>query len=205
MKPHYWDDARIDLARRDPVLGRVIAAWGEEHLTTRGDPFVTLVRSIVGQQISVKAAQTIWDRLAKAARTVTPDRVARMRVSSLRSVGLSARKAEYLKDLARHFRSGSIDPGRWADLDDETLIGELTAVRGIGRWTAEMLLIFNLQRPDVFPADDVGLLRGISVTFCAGEAISRRDALAMSDRWRPWRSVASWYLWRSLDPLPVDY
>ncbi len=172
---------------------------------SRGDPFQTLVRSIVGQQISVKAAQSVWVRFAAAAGTVEPGRVSRMRMTTLRAAGLSQRKAEYLKDLARCFLTGEVDPGRWPVLDDEAVIEELVRVRGIGRWTAEMFLIFNLLRPDVLPLDDIGVLRGIGLAYGRGERVERAQALAIGEVWRPWRTVATWYLWRSLDPLPVEY
>jgi DNA-3-methyladenine glycosylase II len=216
MKPDFWDDARRTLSRGDPVMRAIIRRCGSAHLVSRGDPFQTLARSIVGQQISVRAAQTVWERLTLASRDVTPERIGRMRVATLRGCGLSERKVEYLKDLAARFRGGEVDPVRWRTMDDESVIGELVEVRGIGRWTAEMFLIFNLLRPDVFPVDDIGLLRAIALNY-AGEAAPRDEdadrgsrhaklaAAAIGDRWRPWRSVATWYLWRSLDPLPVEY
>lgn len=205
LKPVYWDQACSDLSRADRVMGRIIAAAGPVHLLSRGDPFVTLARSVVGQQISVKAAQSVWDRFSRTAGSVEPLRVSRMRVNTLRGCGLSERKAEYIRDLAGHFVRRQVDPSRWPALDDETIIEELTAVRGIGRWTAEMFLIFNLLRPDVFPVDDIGLLRGIGVAYGDGAKASRAEALEFGKRWRPWRTVATWYLWRSLDPLPVEY
>jgi len=215
-KPDYWDTACHALSTADPVMGRIIAACGSAHLVSRGDPFLTLARSIVGQQISVKAAQAVWDRVVKAARDMTPDRVCRMRVSTLRGCGLSERKVEYVKDLAARFRSGAIDPAGWDDLDDDAIVEQLVEVRGIGRWTAEMFLMFNLMRPDVYPIDDLGLLRAIQVNY-EGEGgyhplpeplqgkPHRQRAIEIGDRWRPWRTVATWYLWRSLDPVPTEY
>jgi DNA-3-methyladenine glycosylase II len=205
VKPAYWDEACAALSAADPVMGRIIAACAPGHLVSRGDPFQTLARSIVGQQISVKAAQSVWNRFAAAAGTVEPQRVSRMRITTLRAAGLSERKAEYLKDLARHFTSGEVEPERWPTLDDEAVIDELIQVRGIGRWTAEMFLIFNLLRPDVLPLDDIGVLRGIGLAYGRGERVAAREALAIGEAWRPWRTVATWYLWRSLDPLPVEY
>jgi DNA-3-methyladenine glycosylase II len=215
VKPAYWDFARDELVRADPVMARIVDACGDAHLVSRGDPFQTLARSIVGQQISLKAAQTVWDRFAASAREITPARIARMRGTTLRNCGLSQRKVEYVKDLARGFADGSLDPARWVELDDEDVIGELVGVRGIGRWTAEMFLIFNLLRPDVYPLDDVGLLRAIALHYGAGGAADaaarsasravRAHASLVGERFRPWRSVATWYLWRSLDPIPVEY
>ena len=205
LKPAYWDEACAALGSADPVMGGIIAQCGPVHLLSRGDPFQTLARSIVGQQISVKAAQSVWDRFAAAAREVRPERVARMRESTLRAAGLSTRKAEYLQDLARRFLSGEVDPARWPDRPDEEVIAELVQVRGIGRWTAEMFLIFNLLRPDVYPLDDLGLLKAISIHYNDGRPVTKAEASELGERWRPWRTLATWYLWRSLDPLPVDY
>lgn len=205
-RPPWWDEAGAALAAVDPTMARVIATWtGQGHLSSRGDPFTTLARSIVGQQISVKAAQAVWDRFAKAAGTVTPQRVARMRLTTLTGAGLSTRKAEYVRDLASHFVSGAVDPAHWPHLDDEAVIDELVQVRGIGRWTAEMFLIFNLLRPDVFPVDDLGLLKALAIHYNDGQPVTKAEAAEMGARWQPWRTLATWYLWRSLDPLPVDY
>ena len=204
--PHWWPEAREALAASDPTMARVIAErTGDGHLRSRGEPFATLARSIVGQQISVKAAQAVWTRFESAAGSVTPQRVARMRLTTLTGAGLSTRKAEYVRDLAAHFVRGTVDPGRWPGLDDESVIEELVQVRGIGRWTAEMFLIFNLLRPDVFPLDDLGLLKAIAIRYNDGRTVTRTEAAALGERWRPWRTPATWYLWRSLDPLPVDY
>ena len=126
-------------------------------------------------------------------------------VATLRGAGLSARKAEYLGDLARHFDSGAVHVGQWHAMDDEAIIDELVAIRGIGRWTAEMFLIFHLLRPNVLPLDDLGLLKGISQLYFSGEPVSRAEARDLGEGWEPFRSVATWYIWRSLDPLPVDY
>ena len=204
-KPAYWDQACAELAAADPVMAGLIERLNGSHLVARGDSFMTLARAIVGQQISVKAAASVWDRFATAAREVSPERVARMRASTLRRCGLSQRKVEYVHYLARRFADGSIDPLALPRLDDENVIEHLVEVRGIGRWTAEMFLIFNLLRPDVFPADDLGLLRAIARHYRDGEQLSRGEALAIGESWRPWRSVATWIMWRSLDPVPVEY
>jgi DNA-3-methyladenine glycosylase II len=136
---------------------------------------------------------------------VPPAAVLALEASAIRGAGLSARKVEYLCDLAAHFESGAVHVGQWQQMDDEAIIDELVAIRGIGRWTAEMFLIFHLMRPNVLPLDDVGLIKGISVNYFSGEPVSRAEAREVGDAWAPFRSVATWYLWRSLDPLPVDY
>ncbi|HMR68835.1 MAG TPA: DNA-3-methyladenine glycosylase 2 family protein, partial [Rubrivivax sp.] len=171
--PPYWDEACRHLGRRDRVLRKLIPKFGDARLQSRGDAFTTLARSVVGQQISVKAAQSVWDRFAQAvggrAERLQPASVLALPLPTLRGAGLSARKAEYLHDLARHFGDGSVHVADWQQMDDESIIAELVAIRGIGRWTAEMFLIFHLVRPNVLPLDDLGLLRGISQSYFSGE------------------------------------
>ena len=205
MTPLYWQHASRELAQGDPVMRPLIQAYADASLISRDNPFMTLARSIVGQQISVKAADSVWTRLTTMLSDLTPLAVLSHTLEQLRSCGLSARKAEYLADLAAHFESGQIDTQRWFSSSDEEIIAELTAVRGIGVWTAEMFLIFNQLRPDVLPLDDVGLQKAVARHYLAGERPDRRKLTEIGERWRPWRSVATWYLWRSLDPLPVEY
>jgi DNA-3-methyladenine glycosylase II len=222
--PPYWDEACKHLKRRDRVLKRLIPMFGEARLQSRGDAFTTLARSVVGQQISTKAAQAVWNRFSvlvsapasvapaanaigaePATTQVFPDGVLALGNEALRSAGLSARKCEYLKDLALHFVEGRVHQDQWQAMDDETIIQELVAIRGIGRWTAEMFLMFHLLRPDVLPLDDLGVLKGISLNYFSGEPVTRAEARDVAEAWTPYRSVATWYLWRSLDPVPVDY
>ncbi len=205
VTPASWEEACKHLIRKDRVMKRLIPQFGDACLQSRGDAFTTLARSIVGQQISVKAAQTVWDRFAGLPRAMTPPNVLKLKVDDMRAAGLSARKVEYLVDLALHFDSGAVHVGSWEGMDDEAIIGELVAIRGIGRWTAEMFLIFHLLRPNVLPLDDVGLINGISRSYFSGEAVSRSDAREVAAAWAPYRSVATWYIWRSLDPEPVAY
>jgi len=203
--PEYWAEACKHLVKKDRVMKRLIPQFGEASLQSRGDAFVTLARSIVGQQVSVKAAQTVWDRFAKLPRKITPTNVLKLKVDDMRGAGLSARKVEYIVDLALNFDSGALHVKNWASMDDEAIISELVAIRGIGRWTAEMFLIFHLMRPNVLPLDDVGLINGISHNYFSGEAVSRSEAREVAAAWAPYCSVATWYIWRSLDPLPVEY
>jgi DNA-3-methyladenine glycosylase II len=205
IKPAYWEEACKHLAKKDRVMRRLIPQFGDVCLESRGDAFVTLARSIVGQQISVKAAQSVWDRFASLSKNLTPANVLKLKVDDMRASGLSARKVEYLVDLALHFSNGTVHTRQWADMDDEAIIDELVAIRGIGRWTAEMFLIFYLLRPNVLPLDDVGLINGISHNYFSGEAVSRSDAREVASAWAPYCSVATWYIWRSLDPQPVAY
>lgn len=204
--PAYWEEACRYLSKKDRVLKRLIPQFGDAMLISRGDAFVTLARSVVGQQISVKAAQTVWDRFAGLSKsTLNPSRVLKFKVDDMRAAGLSARKVEYIVDLALHFSSGQLHPNKWESMNDEEIIDELVAIRGIGRWTAQMFLIFHLLRPNVLPLDDVGLLNGISQNYFSGEDVSRSDAREVAQAWEPFCSVATWYIWRSLDPVPVTY
>jgi DNA-3-methyladenine glycosylase II len=205
MKPDYWDRARRALARKDAVMKAIIRARPGVHLVRRGAPFLTLARAICGQQISVKAAQSVWDRVVTCCGEVTPEKVLSRPRPLLRACGLSDRKTEYIADLAQHFADGRIHVHRWPEMSDEEIIAELVEVRGIGRWTAEMFLIFNLLRPDVFPLDDLGLQKGIRQSYFKGRKVSLGRMRKLGESWRPWRSVATWYLWRSLDPIPVEY
>lgn len=211
-RPTYWPKAKRALATADPVMAAIIARYPRIALASRGDPFSTLARSIVGQQISVKAADAVWARLTGAVPDMTPRAVLRRRATTLRACGLSERKVEYLRDLALHFDREHIDVPTLQAASDEEVIELLTAIRGIGRWTAEMFLIFNLMRPDVLPLDDLGLLKAVSLNYLNGEpteVLLKRDGrarvTAIAAAWAPWRSVATWYLWRSLDPVPVEY
>ena len=205
----FWDDACRHLSRRDRVMKKLIARFADGRLESRGDAFTTLARAIVGHQISTQAAQTIWDRFvaltANSSHSLEPASVLALDAPQIRAAGLSARKVEYLCDLAQHFGSGTVHVAEWHDMDDEAIIEELVAIRGIGRWTAEMFLIFHLLRPNVLPLDDSGLIKGISLNYFSGEPVSRAEAREVGDAWTPFRSVATWYIWRSLDPLPLSY
>jgi DNA-3-methyladenine glycosylase II len=203
--PEYWGEACKHLMKKDRVMKRLIPQFGEASLQSRGDAFVTLARSIVGQQVSVKAAQTVWDRFASLPRKITPANVLKLKVDDMRSAGLSARKVEYIVDLALHFDNGALHVKKWSEMTDDAIIEELVAIRGIGRWTAEMFLMFHLMRPNVLPLDDVGLINGISSNYFSGEAVSRSEAREVAAAWAPYCSVATWYIWRSLDPVPVSY
>ncbi|PUE30623.1 DNA-3-methyladenine glycosylase [Limnohabitans sp. Jir72] len=205
VTPEYWALACAHLAKKDRVMKKLIPQFGNAILETRGDAFVTLARSIVGQQISVKAAQSVWDKFSLLTKKLTPAAVLKLKVDDMRAAGLSVRKVEYLVDLALHFSNGAVHVKDWQAMDDEAIIDELVAIRGIGRWTAEMFLIFHLMRPNVLPLDDVGLINGISSNYFSGEPVSRSDAREVAQAWSPYCTVATWYIWRSLDPVPVAY
>jgi DNA-3-methyladenine glycosylase II len=214
MTPRWWAQASADLARRDRVMRRLVRRYPGASLKRRSDAFTALARAITGQQISVKAADAIWrrfvgaaapDQIRRAFPRLDPSRVATLAVADLRALGYSGRKALYVKDLAAHFVSGRLDPRTWKRLDDEALIDALCDVRGIGRWTAEMFLMFHELRPDVFPVDDLGLRKAVVAHYGAGEPMTLDQIRAVGDTWRPWRSAATWYLWRALDPVAIEY
>ena len=202
--PSYWEDAKGELMKRDRIMRKLIPQCVDMQIAGRKEPFITLARSIVGQQISLKAADAIWQRFLELCPKCTPAQVIKAG-AALAECGLSKRKTEYILDLADHFKSKRLHVEDWTAMDDEAVIAELVQIRGIARWTAEMFLIFNLHRPNIFPLDDVGLLKGISINYFSGEPVSRSDAREVAANWEPWRSVATWYLWRSLDPMPLQY
>lgn len=203
--PAYWAEACKHLIKCDRVMKKLIPQHMGACLQSRGDAFVTLARSIVGQQISVKAAQAVWERFERLPSDMIPAQVLKLKVDDMRAAGLSARKVEYLVDLALHFADDRLHVDQWVGMDDESIIRELVSIRGIGRWTAEMFLIFHLMRPNVLPLDDMGLINGISQAYFSGEPVSRSDAREVAANWAPFCSVATWYIWRSLDPMPVTY
>ncbi|NYT63163.1 DNA-3-methyladenine glycosylase 2 family protein [Alcaligenaceae bacterium] len=205
-KPEFWDEASVHLMKRDRILKKLIPRHKSEWLAPSATPFITLARAIVGHQISVKSANAMWQRFTDASgRHPTPRAVLKLAETDAGLAGLSKRKAEYILDLATHFAEEKVKPALWESMDDEAVIADLCAIRGIGRWTAEMFLIFNLQRPDILPLDDSSLLKAISLHYFSGEPVSRFEAREVAQAWAPWRTVATWYLWRSLDPAAVQY
>ena len=204
-KPIFWEKAKKDLIRKDKKLGRIISSYPKDFLFSKSDPFYTLARSIVGQQISVQAAQAVWNKYERKIKEVNPENTIKMHFMTLKSCGLSRQKISYLRHISLSFIQNEINPNKWHKYSDEEVINELIKIKGIGRWTAEMYLIFNLCRPDVFPADDLGLIKGICNCYSIKYPITKDRAIKMSDKWKPYRSVATWYFWRSLDPIPVEY
>lgn len=213
--PTYWTQACEDLSGRDPVLAGLIRMHGTDVLRGSGNAFRTLVNAVVGQQISVAAADGIWKRLNTAFPGLLPYALAAADLAELRGLGLSWRKADYIRGISEAFATGAIDDTMWADFSDAQIHSELTALRGIGPWTADMVLIFHLQRPDILPLGDIGLVNAAAklYTWDIHEELSntarlaaRRERLSVhAERWRPWRTVATWYIWRDLDAEPVIY
>ncbi len=205
----YWNEARAAL-QQDKALRAVIEARPHIQLQSRGTAFATLTRAIVGQQISVKAAQSVWKRVEAACTAqnrarVTPATVAHLSVEALRGCGLSGMKVGYVQDLAAHFLDGRIQPRAFSKMSDEAVIDALVAVKGIGRWSAQMFLMFHLLRPDVWPVDDLGLRNGIDLLWPRAAPRAKLDYGSVGERFAPWRSVACWYVWRALEPTPDDY
>ena len=201
--PGYWPQACKHLSAKDRVMKKLILAHPAMPLQSRGDAFATLARSIVGQQISVKAAQSVWTRLLELVGAASPAAVLALKAEHMRLAGLSARKVEYLHALATGFAEGPLGSSDWDSASDEDIVQQLVAIRGVGRWTAEMFLIFHLHRPDVLPLDDVGLVNGISRAYYSGEPVSRSDVRELARAWSPYSTVATWYIWRSLEAAPV--
>jgi len=201
MTPDYWSAAKRDLAKRDAVLRKLMRRYPDASLRERGNAFQTLARAIVGQQISVKAAQSIWNRFAACAGKVSPAGIVALDAEAMRACGLSGGKVAYIKDLASHFHAGTIRPRRWPRMADEAIIEELVEVKGIGRWSAEMFLLFYLMRPDILPVGDLGLQRAMERNYNDGEPLTKDDMRRIAGPWSPWSTVGTWYMWRSLDPV----
>lgn len=186
-------------------MKQLILSYPDGEMVSRGSAFPTLLRSIVGQQISVQAADAVWGRFQKKYPEFLPSQLARVRPTSLQQCGLSRQKANYIKSLAQHFHEGLLNPRSWSKKSDEELIALLTEVKGIGVWTAEMFLMFHLLRPNVLPVDDIGLQRAVGIHYLGGGKASKEQIRNKAQAWAPYSSVATWYLWRSLDPVPVAY
>lgn len=206
QKPDYWEEACTALSDADPIMRDIILRYPAENLRSRGDPFGTLLRSIVGQQISTKAADAIWGRLTALVPSLSPEAIQKTDKEALRTVGLSGRKVEYVLDLCGHFKANRINPKTWHKKEDDEVIHELTQIRGVGRWTAEMVLIFSLMRPDVLPVDDMVLRRSAAAHYRQDfSSFSPAVFRKFGERWAPWRTVASWYLWRTVDDEVIEY
>ena len=204
QQPEYWGEAKEFLSKVDGIMSRLIDGHEHPPLSSRGDAFLTLMRSIVGQQISSKAADSVWGRIENLLGSVTPESILGASYDNLRACGLSGRKSEYVVGIAEAWLTGYSEIV-WSELSDEEATSRLVALRGVGEWTAEMILIFSLLRPDVFPIADIGVIRSMERLYNQGNALSESELMAIAESWRPYRTVATWYLWRSSDPEPVRY
>ncbi len=205
MKPDWWDEGCAWLAVQCPVQKRLIEMYPHEQMGHEGSAFHTLARSIVGQQISVKAADAVWGRFAALMERMVPERVEELCDEQLRGCGLSASKVVYMRAIAEGFLHGTLTPEHWAQMSDAEVQKQLVAIKGIGVWTAEMFLIFHLHRSDIWPLGDIGLVKGLERLYFAGEKQTKPVLEALGETWRPYRSLVTWYVWRSLDPVAVQY
>ena len=202
--PEYWSQACAELCVQDPILAKVIKKYPEPILTSKGDLFSTLIRSIVGQQISVLAADAVWGRFSALVGEISPELILKPTPEMLKNCGLTSRKVEYIRGISETWTReyAGLD---WEILSDDEVKRKLIALRGVGPWTAEMILMFSLLRPDVFPIDDIGAIRAIENIYNRGEVMTKDELLDQANIWAPWRTVATWFLWRTIDDEPVEY
>jgi len=204
--PVYWHKAKKVLSKRDPVLRKIIKKYKKGFLTTKNKPFFSLCRTIVGQQISTKAADSIWLKFeAKCKKKINPKTVLKLSTRTLKSAGLSRQKISYLKIIAKAFKNKSFDIKKLKRMGDESAINYITKLKGLGVWSAQMFLMFNLNRPDIFPTKDIGLIRAISKNYKTSYPPSKRFLNRISKIHSGYRSVFTWYMWRSIDPVDVEY
>ena len=204
--PFYWYKAKTILSKRDPILRKIIKKFNKGFLTTRKDPFFSLCRTIIGQQISTKAADSIWSKFEiKCNKKIIPDTVLKLTSRSLRNAGLSRQKINYLKNIAKSFKNKSFNVKNLKKMDDDLAIDYITQLKGLGVWSAQMFLMFNLNRPDIFPTKDIGLIRAISKNYKTSYPPSERFLNKISKMHSGYRSVFTWYMWRSIDPVDVEY
>ena len=203
ITPEYWDEAKAHLRSVDPILGAVISRLENPPLRSKGRVFETLVHSIVGQQISAKAAAAVWGRFIDCVGDVVPEQVAAREPEVLRKAGLSGRKVEYILGLAT--TGAWVVDHPWSERTDDEVRSDLVSLRGVGPWTAEMVLIFTLLRPDILPLGDIGVVRSMEGLYAQGDRLQADRLRALAEPWRPYRTVATWYLWRHLDAEPVEY
>ena len=204
--PAYWYKAKKILSKRDPVLRKIINKFNKGYLTSRKDPFFSLCRTIIGQQISTKAADSIWLKFEmKCKKKIVPEMVLKLTSSSLKSAGLSRQKITYLKNIAKSFKNKSFNIRDLKKMDDDSAIDYITKLKGLGIWSAQMFLMFNLNRPDIFPTKDIGLIRAISKNYKTSYPPSEKFLNRISKKHSGYRTVFTWYMWRSIDPVDVEY
>ena len=204
--PAYWQKAKKVLSKRDPVLRKIIKKYNKSFLTTKSDPFFSLWRTIVGQQISTNAADSIWEKFEKKCKgKIIPKVILKIPSRSLKNAGLSRQKISYLKIIARAFINKSFDVKKIKKMNDTDAIDYITKLKGLGEWSAEMFLMFNLNRPDIFPVKDIGLLRAISKNYKTSYPHSKRFLNKISELHAGYRTVFTWYCWKSIDPTDVEY
>ena len=205
-QPVYWKKAKKILSKRDPVLKKIFRKFDKGFLTSRGDPFFSICRTIVGQQISTKAADSIWLKFEKKCKNkIIPNKVIKLSTKSLRGAGLSRQKISYLKNIAKSFKNKSFNVNSLKKMRDEQAINYIIQLKGLGVWSAQMFLMFNLNRPDIYPTKDIGLIRAISKNYKKSYPPSERFLNKLSKLHSGYRSVFTWYMWKSIDPVDVEY
>ena len=204
--PSYWNKAKRLLSKRDPVLRKIIRKYNKGFLTTKNKPFFSICRTIVGQQISTRAADSIWGKFeVKCRKKITPEVVLKLPARLLKSAGLSRQKITYLKNIAKSFKNKSFNIRDLKKMDDDLAIDYITSLKGLGVWSAQMFLMFNLNRPDIFPTKDIGLLRAISKNYKTSYPPSEKFLNKISKMHSGNLSCLTWYMWRSIDPTDVEY
>ena len=196
------DKAVTDLRKNDDIIAKIITDYPKERMEMKNDTLHTLVRSVVGQQISVRAADAIWNRLDEACNnSITENNLLELSIEDMRKTGLSNTKSNYIMNIV----NANLSELDWEDMSDEEVSNELCKIKGIGPWTADMFLIFRLGRTNVLPLGDIGLVNAINLHYNNKEKLSKEKLMKFKEKWSPWCSVATWYMWRSLDPVPVEY
>jgi len=204
--PAYWQQSKEFLTHADPKLAKLILEHQQYSISSRGEALETLLRSIVGQQISVQAAASVWGKLEKKIGKIKPENVLLMSFEELKSCGLSKQKVQYIINICNHFINFSIkDHLYWENRSFESIYDELITIKGVGPWTAEMFGMFYLLEKDIFPIKDIGIIRAMNQIYGEGKPLSLEKIIAISETWRPYRSVACWFLWRSIDSEEVLY
>ena len=197
-----WDKAVTDLSKSDDIIAKIITDYPKERMEMKNDTLHTLVRSVVGQQISVRAADAIWNRLDEACNnSITENNLLKLSIEDMRKTGLSNTKSNYIMNIV----NANLSELDWEDMNDEEVSNELCKIKGIGPWTADMFLIFRLGRTNILPLGDIGLINAINLHYNNKEKLSKEELMKFKEKWSPWCSIATWYMWRSLDPVPVEY
>ena len=197
-----WDKAVTDLSKNDDIIAKIITDYPKERMEMKNDTLHTLVRSVVGQQISVRAADAIWNRLDEACNnSITENNLLELSIEDMRKTGLSNTKSNYIINIV----NANLSELDWENMSDKEVSNELCKIKGIGPWTADMFLIFRLGRTNVLPLGDIGLVNAINLHYNNKEKLSKEELMKFKEKWSPWCSIATWYMWRSLDPVPVEY
>ena len=197
-----WDNAVTDLSKNDNIIAKIIADYPKERMEMKNDTLHTLVRSVVGQQISVRAADAIWNRLDEACNnSITENNLLQLSINDMRKTGLSKTKSNYIINIV----NANLSELDWEHMNDEEVSDKLCKIKGIGPWTADMFLIFRLGRTNILPLGDIGLVNAINLHYNNREKLSKEELMEFKGKWNPWCSIATWYMWRSLDPVPVEY